>query len=132
MGTTYYRIYFTGYLAPPPAPSVLADLDPKYYEEQSKEGKLLYYLLSQVGTSIKAEVESIGDVLSEVSSEISELRNTVNSLTSTMYASMGISCYSDNNSFGRCLKKAFSTLIFPLFYIYRASIPELEEDSFSN
>jgi len=110
-GTVYYRANFTGYLVPEAqnythvVGNVL--LNAKYYENLIENRKLPFVLLPEIGASVKVETESLGDILTTaineataplatkeeintLSTEIENLRSTISTMSTTIYASIGI------------------------------------------
>jgi len=98
LGTAYYRLNFTGYLVPAEVPIVL---DAKYCEWLIENASLPLVLLSQIGTSMEVETKTLEDILTEtltpmatkndtdaLSSEISDLHGSIDSLTTLLYASI--------------------------------------------
>jgi len=75
--------------------------NPKYYEDLIKDEKLPLVLSSEIGPSIKVETKTLEDILTDaltpmatkddldaLSSEISDLRGSIDSLTTLLYASI--------------------------------------------
>jgi len=98
LGTAYYRLNFTGYTVPAKVPIVL---DVKYCEWLIGNESLPLVLLSEIGTSMEVETKTLEDILTEtltpmatrddtnaLSSEISDLRSSIDSLTTLLYASI--------------------------------------------
>lgn len=106
LGVSYYRLNFTGYIAPL-SPSAI--LNAEYYERLIVNGSLgAPRLTSMIGQEIDVETKRIEDILTsalepmasksdlqslstEISTEIANLRSSINSLTTTLYVSIGIS-----------------------------------------
>jgi len=92
LGTTHYRIQLTGFMAPSQtSPQLL----PEYCAFLIQNKSLLLVLLPQTGATLKVTTKSIDDIIAEalvpLSSQISDLKNSVSSLTTMLYISIAIS-----------------------------------------
>jgi len=121
LGTVYYRVNFTGYTAPTPASAEYNPqtwLNPKYYEQLIENKTLPLVLLSEIGTSIEVTTETLADILADaltpmatkddvnsLSSEISDLRGAINSLTTLLYASIIIAILAIIVAIGPLIRK---------------------------
>jgi len=88
IGTSYYRLYLTGYAAN------YTGSNPKYYEDLIARDKLPSIAPSMIGTSIKVETKTLASTIAEavtpLTSEISDLKSAIDSLRTSIYASIGI------------------------------------------
>ena len=81
LGTSYYSLNFTGYMANYTGPN------PKYYEDLIARKKLLLVSSPMIGTSIKFETKTLEDILSEALTPMAT-KDDLNSLTTLLYASI--------------------------------------------
>ncbi len=105
LGTIYYRLNFTGYMAPTPAFDPYGIHIDIPYDQLIENRSLPFVLLPEIGASVEVETKTIEGILSEaltpmatkddlsslsdsVSREISDLRSSIASLTTLLYASI--------------------------------------------
>ena len=89
LGTTYYRLNFTGYKAPAPIREELTGtvlLSAVPFEEWMKTFNV--YIPSEVTAQIKVETESLEDILSQALSPMQEDINTLSSKIDTLSSSI--------------------------------------------
>ncbi|RJS84814.1 hypothetical protein CW706_03045 [Candidatus Bathyarchaeota archaeon] len=109
LGTTYYRLNFTGYKAPTPVSDELTGtvlLNAKYYEKWIEkaqrnllsqivspvkvETKILEDILSSALSPIREDVDALSDKVTSLTSEVEKLQGTISSQSNMLYASIGI------------------------------------------
>lgn len=101
LGVAYYRVKSPGYLESDLSPAAV--LSAKYYEDKIASGELTPVFWTAVGPSLKVTTRTLDSVLTEaltsvatksdvgsLTTEISNLKSAVNSLTTYVYVSIGV------------------------------------------